>query len=118
MRSFCFCLLHKPTHVFAIGVNSFFGTCFFNGYWKTVFADTGNGGTCTSAVIRTVVIMSQLNDYPIARTNTFKYIGPKTSIKGAATSSSQSMILDGYLICIKKVAGIVAPAPLSVITVT
>ena len=56
-------------HITTVGIYCFLLSRFFDGYMQGVITCAGNTGTCTSLVVRTVVVMSDRDDDPVTRTD-------------------------------------------------
>ncbi len=118
MSAFGFSLAHETTHVFAIGKHGFFFACFFDNYIEGFVADTANRCTCTTAVVRAVVVVSEFDDYPVAFFNACEYIGPQFIIERTATHAAKSLVFNSDTVLVEVFAHEVTPAPLAVVAVT
>ena len=118
MSSFGFDFTNVTTHVFAVCIHCFLYPCFLNCYFETVFADTWNRSTCPSAVIRSVIVMPQFDNNPVAFFYPFQDVFPQMGIECTATGSSQRMIFYCNLVFIKIFMEEISPSPLSVISIT
>ena len=117
MSSFSFDFTNVTTHVFTIRIYRFLYPCFLNCYFETVFTDTRNRSPCTSAVIRSVIVMPQFYDNPVAFFHSFQDIFPQMGIECTTTSSTQCMIFYCNLVFIKIFMEEISPSPLSVISI-
>ena len=117
MSTFCFYILNKTAHIFPVCIYGFFHSGLFDGYVQRIFADSRNRGAGTSAVIRTIVIVSQFDDNPVSGAYTFDYIRPKTVVESTAAGTSQRMILNSNPVGIEIFTSKIAPSPLSVVAI-
>ena len=103
--------------ILTIGIDSLFHACLFDCDAKRVVANAWDAGSCTSAVIRAVVIMADGDNHPVALSDAFAHIRPQTVIERAAAGTPESLVLDCYTVLVKEGMSIEAPPPLSVVTI-
>ena len=105
-------------HVFTVGINGFLDACLLDGDIERILAYARDAGTCSAAIVRTIVVMTDGDDYPVASLDTLAHIRPKTVVESTAAHTSERLVLYGNLVGIKELMLVVSPAPLTVVTIT
>ena len=76
-----------------------------------------NTGTRTPLVVRTVVVMTDTHNHPVARLQSLTNLRPQVTVERTARRTAQSLILHRDPLLVEEVLSKIAPAPLAVVTV-
>ena len=110
-------IINILTHISAIGVNSLVFTSFLNRHLKRIITYTRNTGSGTTRIVRAIIIMSDTDNHPVARTDRLLDRLPKLFIKGATAHAAKRLVLNGNFRRIEILMGIEAPTPLAIIAI-
>ena len=105
-------------HVFAVGIDGLLHARLLDGDIERILADARDAGTCSSAIVRTIVVMTDGDDYPVASLDALAHIRPQTVVEGTAAHTSERLVLYRNLVGIEELVLVVSPAPLTVVTIT
>ena len=105
------------TQVTAIGVNRLAFAGLFNHHLQRIIAHTGYTGTCTPLVVGTIIVMTNGDDDPVTLADGLLDGLPQLIIKGTTAHAAQCLVLDRYLGGVEILMGIIAPAPLTIVTI-
>ena len=104
-------------HVFTVSIDGFLHTSLLDGDIERILADARDAGTCSAAIVWTIVVMTDGDNHPVASLDALAHIRPQTVVEGTAAHAAQSLVLYGNLVGIKELVLVVAPAPLTVVAV-
>ena len=104
-------------HILAVGIDGLLHARLLDGDIERILADARDAGTRTTAIVRTVIIMTDRDDHPVASLDSLAYIRPETVVESTATHASERLIFYRNLILVKELMFVVAPAPLAVVTI-
>ena len=90
-------IIYILTHISAIGVNGLVFTSFLNRHLKRIITYTRNTGSGTTRIVRAIIIMSDGNNHPVARTYCLLDGLPQLIIECATAHASKRLILNGNL---------------------
>lgn len=90
------------THIFAIGVDRLLDTRLLDGDVERVVSHAGDGSPRPSAVIRSVVVVPNGDDDPVAGAQCFAHVGPELIIIGTAAHAAESLVFHGDLVLVPK----------------
>ena len=105
-------------HVFAVSIDGFLDARLLDGDIERILADARDAGTCSAAIVWAIVVMTDGDNHPVACLDALAYIRPQTVVEGTAAHAAQSLVLYGNLVGIKELVLVIAPAPLTVVTIT
>ena len=105
-------------HVFAVGIDGFLHARLLDGDIERILADARDAGTSSSAIVRTIVVMTDGDDYPVTSLDALAHIRPQTVVEGTAAHTSERLVLYRNLVGIEELVLVVSPAPLTVVTIT
>ena len=118
MSTQCLAVVDVFAHVFAVSIDGFLHACLLDGDIERILADARDAGTCSAAIVWTIVIMTDGDNHPVTSLDALAHIRPKTVVEGTAAHTAQSLVLYRNLVGIEELVLVVSPAPLTVVTIT
>ena len=118
MSTQCLAIVDIFAHVFAVSINGLLHAGLLDGDIERILADARDAGTCSAAIIWSIVVMTDGDNHPVASLDALAHIRPQTVVEGTAAHAAQSLVLYGNLVGIKELVLVIAPAPLTVVTIT
>ena len=105
------------THVLTVGIDGLLHSRLLDSDVEGILANARDAGTGTTAIVRTIVVMTDRDDDPVALLDALAHIRPKTIIEGTAAHATEGLVLYGYLVLIEELMLIVSPTPLTIVAI-
>ena len=110
-------IFYISPHIPTVGQHRLLLSCLLDSDVQRIISCPRDTGSGTPRVIRSVVVMPYRDNHPVARADSLADWLPQFIIKGTTAHTAKCLILNGNLCWVKILMSIIAPTPLTIISI-